>query len=681
MATNWNAILNNTNNLQDVLSILKKVLASLDVKADFSDLEGAIEVINGLDINVQEKLGTLAQELESFSLEKLDALNNLNTAKEEILTQVNNITTVNLIDDLNLIEKWDGRTVAVTGIGNYKYNSTSQTWERDFITDRQVVTVDSINELLNLVKWDGRTVNLKGLQGGIFKYNFDKASINDGVVCFNGWDRQLNDYTITPEMAGAIGDGFNNDTAAVQKCINFLLKSYDQSKKYKIRGSGNYALANYLLIINFSAGCDIKLRSICAHTDFPNKTDFKTATPFFQIGKNGIGGSMVGLDISCTYVNGGGKATWIDVSGYGAGGSHFHADRLENMVCGVTGVKPNFHSASNRITGGYWNTGTGIGVLIEKGDYVVEGWVVDVNFICEFNAGGIVLRDAQYADIRGQTDFNGRYVSELTLNSALTQNRDATFSNNGNTGIVIASYEESKNVFKVLVYEGRNVLENGSKFAVGAASCNGWSGSVTAIRSGGQDNWFPDVIHDFQNQPFAKCIINMPYCGGLVGSQQYSSQIQYYNSSLALTNSNNGAQVIHSSAILTLRDTRFNTNVFDATETLFAPYRHLYMKSFRVFGAEYGVTLLQTVVTNVRNLLRNNDGTATNVCEMYKVTFVSTNGGMHGEWNLMIDTSGNLYLKSIYEVNVTASVSGAYFQLAQGAQTAIFGIANFTRIF
>lgn len=120
MATNWNAILSNTNNLQDVLSILKKVLASLDIKADFSDLEGAIEIINGLDINVQQKLGTLAQELESFSQEKTDALDSLNSAKEEILTQVNNITTVNSIDELNTTEKWPGRTVYVKDVANFE---------------------------------------------------------------------------------------------------------------------------------------------------------------------------------------------------------------------------------------------------------------------------------------------------------------------------------------------------------------------------------------------------------------------------------------------------------------------------------------------------------------------------------------------------------------------------------
>lgn len=128
MATNWDAILSNTNNLQDVLSILKKVLAQLDIKADMTTVDEALATINSLDADVQEKLGVLAQELEAFYQEKEDALNDLESAKEEILTQVNNITTVNSINDLNTIEKWDGRTVYVKNVGNYRYDSSLNNW-------------------------------------------------------------------------------------------------------------------------------------------------------------------------------------------------------------------------------------------------------------------------------------------------------------------------------------------------------------------------------------------------------------------------------------------------------------------------------------------------------------------------------------------------------------------------
>lgn len=128
MATNWNAILSNTNNLNDVLSILRKVLAELNVKADFTTIDGALETINNLDTSVQDKLGTLTDEINNFNQEKTDALDDLNAAKEEVLTQVNNITTVNSISDLNNIEKWSGRTVYVKDVANFKWDAADNEW-------------------------------------------------------------------------------------------------------------------------------------------------------------------------------------------------------------------------------------------------------------------------------------------------------------------------------------------------------------------------------------------------------------------------------------------------------------------------------------------------------------------------------------------------------------------------
>ncbi|WP_151837529.1 SGNH/GDSL hydrolase family protein [Acinetobacter ursingii] len=67
MATNWNAILSNTNNLQDVLSILKKVLASLDIKADITTIDEALTLINSLDADVQEKLSDVTAAITKFN--------------------------------------------------------------------------------------------------------------------------------------------------------------------------------------------------------------------------------------------------------------------------------------------------------------------------------------------------------------------------------------------------------------------------------------------------------------------------------------------------------------------------------------------------------------------------------------------------------------------------------------
>lgn len=226
MATNWNVILSNTNNLNDVLTILKRVLGQLDVKADFTTVEGALETINGLDSNVQEKLGTLAQELESFSQEKTDALDSLNTAKEEILTQVNNITTVNSVDDLNSIEAWDGRTVAVSGIGNYKYSSTTNTWARDFITDRQVITVDSESELLDpdFPKWPGRTAYVKNT--GFYEFNnvwVPKNTKSQLTALDQGGSVQdAISYRATVKQFGGACNGTNDDSDAFQAVIDHV---------------------------------------------------------------------------------------------------------------------------------------------------------------------------------------------------------------------------------------------------------------------------------------------------------------------------------------------------------------------------------------------------------------------------------------------------------------------------
>ncbi|MEO4145292.1 hypothetical protein [Acinetobacter pittii] len=185
------------------------------------------------------------------------------------------ITTVETVDDLESLSKWDGRTVAVTGIGNYKYNATTQSWERDFITDRQIVNVDSISELISLVKWEGRVVKVKSYYGGWaamypylgpcgggdFVFNFDRLNENDGVTVFNGWERQIKGSKISVHDAGAKGD-YNPDTGSGSDDSEAIQRSLKVSYTLGLRTSGqlgdksftvncdgnrNYYLANHVL--------------------------------------------------------------------------------------------------------------------------------------------------------------------------------------------------------------------------------------------------------------------------------------------------------------------------------------------------------------------------------------------------------------------------------------------------
>src|SRR5699024_4170794 len=79
-----------------------------------------------------------------------------------------------------------------------------------------------------------------------------KSTINDGVVTFNGWVRQINNG-ITPEMAGAKGDGANNDLTAFEKCLAYGGKILlDNSKEYFLELSGmlSYKERGFLLTNN-----------------------------------------------------------------------------------------------------------------------------------------------------------------------------------------------------------------------------------------------------------------------------------------------------------------------------------------------------------------------------------------------------------------------------------------------
>lgn len=56
MATNWNAILSNANSLADILMILRKVLGSLEFKADLTTIDEAIDEINNIKSDVKDEI-------------------------------------------------------------------------------------------------------------------------------------------------------------------------------------------------------------------------------------------------------------------------------------------------------------------------------------------------------------------------------------------------------------------------------------------------------------------------------------------------------------------------------------------------------------------------------------------------------------------------------------------------
>ena len=74
MATNWNEILSNTNNLNDVLSILKKVLAGLETKADFTTINEALQDIEGLKVDIGAEVENVNTTLDQFQAKADDVI-------------------------------------------------------------------------------------------------------------------------------------------------------------------------------------------------------------------------------------------------------------------------------------------------------------------------------------------------------------------------------------------------------------------------------------------------------------------------------------------------------------------------------------------------------------------------------------------------------------------------------
>ncbi|MFW1779109.1 hypothetical protein ACG9XY_00685 [Acinetobacter seifertii] len=94
-----------------------------------------------------------------------------------------------------------------------------------------ITIVESITELLAIQNpVDGQVIYVKsyhlglGKGGGQFEFSSIKKNQSDGITNFNGWVR-LNIHSVTPEMAGAKGDGVKNDSAEIQKMIEYLFKS------------------------------------------------------------------------------------------------------------------------------------------------------------------------------------------------------------------------------------------------------------------------------------------------------------------------------------------------------------------------------------------------------------------------------------------------------------------------
>lgn len=472
----------------------------------------------------------------------------------------------------------------------------------------------------------------------------------------------------TPEEQGAKGDGFADDRSALQSAINYCLSNGIK----ELASARTFAVSGPVDISNFAAGFRLRLGGLVAHSSFPAVPTYaggwKFATPMLSVGT--VGGSQVGLNVDICNVDGGGKADVVWITNNGCGGSRFHFDRVRNanIITKLTGnTAP---TASNYLTGSYWESST-LGGLVHGGTTVCEGTTFDVGFISGCKYGGLVFGDgSQYANVRGQLDFNGQWLTEMQVNS-LTGFTIGDQVNNASGGFaeVLSTYTYQGRLY-ILLIETKNTSGGLTNFAINNNLTNGAAvTAIVGIRTANQngDNRFFDVVSALTSAaPFWRAMIITPYLGGIVGSLLHSAKIFSGNSNSSFTDSINGLEVYNSGTILSLADKRASDQSFmDITDAFVAPRRDVYLGGNKLFGIETTATLVNTAIVDVLTLPAPVAGGHGAV---WLIAAINPNdAAMRCKGTVCIAagaTAGSLVVD--WQTNVTLTISGLTIRIAQG---------------
>lgn len=82
--------------------------------------------------------------------------------------------------------------------------------------------------------------------GGEFVYNSAKASINDGIHCFNGWERiDYDKYYVNTDIAGFYGDGVNDDFESFMRVNRYIITLDFWTPKTFEMMQGNFLVSSF----------------------------------------------------------------------------------------------------------------------------------------------------------------------------------------------------------------------------------------------------------------------------------------------------------------------------------------------------------------------------------------------------------------------------------------------------
>lgn len=474
-----------------------------------------------------------------------------------------------------------------------------------------------------------------------------------------------------------------------------------------VRGAGSYTVSGTVYIRSVPiSGLKVSIYKLGVTSSFPSNTTFWDATPIIAVGQDS--GNISGLELSISYLDGGSKADGIAGIAKGFGTSHLHIGFATNCICVVRMGAHQFNSASNEVSGHYW-VSNWLGAYLANGTgtttSIVEGWVFNVDFIAGNYWGGVWFFNAgQYAKIRGDWDYNGRYLGVITLSD-----NTGLDSISGQTGLKLT---DGTNEMEFLFY----YKEQGAYYAVVAAtddisntgtaalpwtagstlSCTTvtgvalvFSASQTAGDNDSKTNFF-DILHDFQRTSFAKIQVMAGYLSGIIGGSLFSSSLQYQNAFSGTTDSIRGLGISNSGETLALYNYALSDlPIANFTSTFVNFENKLYMKdwlyegipSANIIASSTSETSTLAVLSNSNHNKYYNEG-----C-MYDVT-LKTNYATCASFRIyVIDTDGSYshvvvssFIGDAIAVTFNDTTAGVEVNFRQEAQDTMQVVVNTFRV-
>ncbi|WP_407503928.1 hypothetical protein [Acinetobacter baumannii] len=228
------------------LALVKEISDRIDGDEGLQNQINTIdEWLANLQQNVNENTNDIAQLVNDLSKEIADRIKGDQILKDMFLSMIDEainegtinalaITHVDSLGGLDAISNvWDGRTVYVKDLGNYRYDALTTSWVKAYqdadnlkdgaetqkqINEKTVQRVGSIDDLNDLDKWESRTVYVSAV--GMYEVNNDawvfKPTSAQYVVDNTGVTQQaINSKFVIPEMYGAKANDpdFDNTTA------------------------------------------------------------------------------------------------------------------------------------------------------------------------------------------------------------------------------------------------------------------------------------------------------------------------------------------------------------------------------------------------------------------------------------------------------------------------------------